>query len=508
MQLICVSRGSYSSGQAFAESLARKLGCACIGREEMLERATIAGIAAGKLEMACVNPRGLNERMMLEREHYQSFVTSALAEMALSGPLVYHGLTGHLLFKGIPHVLRLRVVTDMETRIKSVTNRLGLDRAKARKYIDELEEDRRKWVRTFYNIDWEQSRSYDFLINVEHANVENVASAFCAVAQLPEFHETPAARVALENLLLASRCRVALAEDDRTYYASFQVQADRGNVSISYQPRHLKVAESIVPVVEKVPGAHHIFATMAASRILWIQEHFTPTGETFQHVVEVAKKWGAAVELLRLEPAETSSVIEQATAGQDSAGATPAAARGTGGIEDDVPVDPQASQLREGGVEETFNELVKLGKAGGRMVVQGSVNNLSNAIDRSISYSLVVIGEVFLDKGKSARTRLSRELTSTLQERLRGVSVVQAEDMQERFLFGAAQLVTMLLCTAVTALIYVAVFTHQRVVLDFLTRPEMAWRITASASVVLFIPIVAYFSGKAVHYLLKLIKME
>lgn len=506
MQLICVSRGSYSCGKAFAESLARKLGCACIGREELLEKATVDGIAAGKLEMACINPRGLNERMMLEREHYQAFVTSALAEMALSGPLVYHGLTGHLLFKGIPHVLRLRVVADMETRIKSVTDRLGLDRAKAKKYIDELEEDRRRWVRTFYNIDWEQSRSYDFLINVEHANVENVASAFCTVAQLPEFRETPAARAAMENLLLASRCRVALAEDDRTYYAGFQVQAERGNVSVSYLPRHLKVADSITAVVEKIPGVRQIFATMAASRILWIQEHFTPRDETFQHVIEVAKKWGAAVELLRLQPAETSCIVEQATA--DPGVAAPAATRGTGGIEDDVPADVQSSQLGEEGVEETFNELVKLGKAGGRRVVQGTVNNLLGAIDRSISYSLVVIGEVFLDKGKSARTRLSRELASTLQERLRGVTVVQAEEMQERFLFGAGQLVTMLLCAAVTALIYAAVFTHQRAVLDFLTRPEMMWRLTASASVVLFIPIVAYFSGKAVHYLLKLIKME
>ncbi len=505
MHLICISRGSYSCGKAFAESLARKLGCACIGREELLERATLAGIAAGKLEMACVNPRGLNERMMLEREHYQAFVTSVLAEAALSGPLVYHGLTGHLLFKGVPHVLRIRVVADMETRIKSVTDRLGLDRAKAKKYIEDLEEDRRKWVRTFYNIDWEQSHSYDFMVNVEHANVDNVASAFCTVAQLPEFRETPVGRVALENQLLASRCRVALAEDDRTYYASFQVQSNRGNVSISYLPRHLKVAEFVRPVVERVPGVQQIICTMAASRILWIQEHFDPAGETFQHVIEVAQKWGAAVELLRIQPAETAGIVEQAAIDQDLQ--PPAIAQASGGIEDDNTVEAKPSPLREGGVEETFNELAKLGKAGGRMVVQGTTNSLLGAIDRSISYSLVVIGEIFLGKGKAARTRLSRELASTLQERLR-VSVVQAEEMKERYLFGAKQLITMLLCAAVTALAYVAVFTNQRAVLDFLARPETIWRLTAAAAVVLFIPTVAFFSGKAVHYMMKLIKME
>jgi len=56
MQLICVSRGSYSCGKAFAESLARKLGRTCIGREELLERASLDGISAGKLEIACIKP--------------------------------------------------------------------------------------------------------------------------------------------------------------------------------------------------------------------------------------------------------------------------------------------------------------------------------------------------------------------------------------------------------------------------------------------------------------------
>lgn len=79
MQLVMVSRGSYSCGRAFAESLARKLGCACLSREELIERATESGIAAGKLEMAALRPQGLNERMMLEREQYLAFCTATIA---------------------------------------------------------------------------------------------------------------------------------------------------------------------------------------------------------------------------------------------------------------------------------------------------------------------------------------------------------------------------------------------------------------------------------------------
>jgi len=504
MQLICVSRGSYCCGKGFAESLARKLGCACVGREELLDKATKAGIAAGKLEMACLNPRGMNERMMLEREHYHAFATSYLAERALAGPLVYHGLTGHLLFKGVPHVLRVRVVADMETRIKSVQESLRLNRSKARKYIEELEEDRRKWVRTFYNINWDESRGYDFIVNVERSNIENVATAFCAVAQLPEFRETPASRAALEDLLLGSRCRALLAEDDRTYRSSFQVQADHGNVSVSYLPRHATAADAIASVLESVPGVKQIFCTMAATRILWIQEQFDPASDTFRHLVELASKWGAAIELLRLKATETPPIVERASVIEER---PPAECRQTGGIEDDSPPEAQPSRLREGGVEETFTELVRLGKAGGRTMIQGTINHLLAAIDRSLSYSLVVIGDVFLDKGKAARIRMSRELASSIHEGLR-VAVVQAEEMKERYLFTPRQFLSMVACLGITVLLYYLVFANQQVVMQFLTRKETLWRVLAAASVGVFVPAVAYASGKAVHSMLRLIKME
>jgi len=153
--------------------------------------------------------------MLLEREHYQAFTTSVLCEKALNGPLVYHGRTGHLLLQGVPHVMRVRVVADLETRIKSVEDRLGITREKAKQYITQVDEDRHRWVHTFYNMDWDTSSAYDFTINLEHANVHNVAAAFCGVAKLPDFQETPFSRNALEDLLLANRCRTARASRSR-----------------------------------------------------------------------------------------------------------------------------------------------------------------------------------------------------------------------------------------------------------------------------------------------------
>jgi cytidylate kinase len=506
MQLICVSRGSYSQGEAFAEGLSSKLGCACLGRENLLEEATKAGIAAGKLEMASLKSRGLNERMMLEREHFQAFATAHLAERALEGPLVYHGRTGHLLLERVSHVMRVRVVADIETRIAAVEQRFGLDRKRAQRYIEQVEADRRRWARFFYGVDWDASSGYDFIVNLEHASAGNVTSAFCAMVELPEFRETPSSRKALTDLALAGRCRMALARDDRTYFASFKVRAEGGEVSITYLPRYAAVAEAVPAVIEAVDGVKQIHCSTAATRILWVQERFDPGAEIFQHVLDVAERWEAAVELLRFRAADTAPVVERASAAEPE-GLPPSARAADGGVEGGADDALESAEEDDGGVEETYNELVKAGRAGGRITVQGTPADLMAALDRTTPYSLVTVGDAFLSKGKAARVRMCRELGNTLHERLK-VAVVQTEEMQKQYLFGMRQLVVMLLCFGITALAVFLLFTNQRPILDFLAREGTKWRILAAAIVALFVPLFAFTYGKATHHLLKLIRME
>ena len=59
-----------------------------------------------------------------------------ICERALRENLVYAGRSGHLLLPGVTHILRIRVVADMETRIKAVMQRLRLGREKAKEYIE------------------------------------------------------------------------------------------------------------------------------------------------------------------------------------------------------------------------------------------------------------------------------------------------------------------------------------------------------------------------------------
>ena len=507
MQIVCISRGTYSGGQQLAEKLAEKLGYACLSREKLIEAATREGIQVGKLETAMMKPHLFSERLALEKEHYLAFTTAYLLEQALQGGLIYHGRTGHLLLPGIAHVLRVRVIADSEYRIRAAMARLGVDRAKARRYLEEVEGDIRRWVHAMYGVSWEDAAHYDMIVNLEQLSVENAAAALTSVAQLPDFQMTPASRKAMENMLLSAKARMLLAQDERTRKVSFKVRVDNGVITVTYLPHDAPFAKVIPAVLEKIAGSREVRTTMAATNILWIQEAFDYMSETFKQVVEIATKWNAAVELLQLTPEQNGGALEQNGSVEAAALPTarvPLSEEYDGGIEDEV-VEP--GPKANDGMKQTLDELAKLGLSGGGKIVTGGQERLLSSVDRTIPYTLVVIGEVFLSKGQAARLRLSRELRSFLSDQIKA-PVVTIDELKMRFLFTQRDLLRLLGFFGPVLLVYLLIFTNQTAVLQFLSGEGWKAKLISALAVLLVVPSVAYLYGNLSKTFFKLIKME
>ncbi len=505
MQVICVSRGTFSGGSELAELLAKKLGCSCVSREDLIEAATREGIQVGKLEMAMVKPGSFSGRLALEREHYLAVTTAFLCDRAKEGRLVYHGRTGHLLLPGVSHVLRVRVVADEDFRVKSVMQRLKLDRDRAIKYLHDVDEDRMHWVHSMYGVSWEDAGQYDVIINLQQMSVENAASLLVGFAQLPDFQMTPASDRAMDNLSLAAHARVLLARDGRTKGAGFKVRADGGVVTVTYLPRFARIAEAIPNVLEALSGLKEVRATMATTNILWVQEKFDHASDSFRQIVEIATKWNSAVELVRLTANGSENGHAEVQASPAPAPAQPGAPREyNGGVEDDVA---EEKPLDDGGLAKTMDELALIGRAGGGRMVGGGQEKLVASLDRSTPYSLVVIGDVFLEKSQAARVRLSRELQSYLGDHVKA-PVVGADELKTRFLFGKRDALKMAGLLAAVIVIYLIVFTNQKPVIELLTGSTWQMKALASAAVFMFVPMVAYLYGTITKSFLKLIKME
>ncbi len=502
MRLICVSRGSYSKGKELAESLANKLGYYCLSREELLERATERGIPVGKMEMAMIKPHTFLERFALEKEHYKALAAAIICEHSFKQNLIYHGRAGHLLLPGVRNIMRVRVVADMDSRIDYVEQKLGLDRTKAKKYIEQVEEDRERWVRVFYNVDWDEYSQYDIIVNTDHLTVENAAIALCNMVELPEFQFTPASKKAMEDLYLSARCRLAVFDNPITYAVQVNVRADGGKVMVTYPPQQAQYVEAITEAVSTVDGVKEILCTMAQTNILWVQERFDPQSETLNDIIKIADKWGAAVELTKLVPGqETTEVLSTFANGiktPDESG------QYNGGIEDEPETPTPAPEDKQ--LVETYNKLISAGHAGITRIVKGSPRGLLQSMQEGIKYSLVVVGDVFLSKGHASRTRLTNELVFFLMEQLK-VPVVQANELKQQFLFGKKQLIILISQLVAVAVIYYLVFSNQIPVLK-LTRLEGGMRVLSVLFILGFVPFISYLWGKTASLFLKLIKIE
>ena len=173
-------------------------------------------------------------------------------------------------------------------------------------------------------------------------------------------------------------------------------------------------------------------------------------------------------------------------------------------MEDDDP----ATAEEDGGLSRTEEALVDLGRSGGRNTVCGGYDQILERAQGDGRYSLVVIGDMFLSKGHSTRTRRTRELAMKIRDRLKA-PVITAEELKSRFLFGKRQAITLVGFLALVVLVYGLVFTYQEPILSFLGGAiHQQWKWLASVAVAVFIPVIAYLYGTVTGLALKIINID
>ena len=181
MSIIAISRGTFSGGETLAKRVAERLGYQCLSREANLNLAAKAyGIPAEDLAAAMEKRPSFWHRVAGERTAHLAFVRATLCEQAREGRLVYHGLVGHLLLPGVSHVIRVRVIADMEFRIKAAMQQQNFGRADAQAYIETVDRERRQWIRFLFDVEWDDPHLYDVVLNLSRMSLAHRRRCGCA----------------------------------------------------------------------------------------------------------------------------------------------------------------------------------------------------------------------------------------------------------------------------------------------------------------------------------------
>lgn len=205
MSIITISRGSYNRGKEVAEKLAQKLGYECISREILLEASKEYNVPEIKLIRAIQDAPSILERLTHNNEKYIAYIRAALLKHLQKDNVVYHGLFGHFFLQNIPHVLKVRIVGELEARVEDEVKREGISADKAREIIIRDDDERRKWALYLYVADSWDATLYDLVIHLKTISVDDAVYLISHTRQLPGFQTTSESQQVIDGLVEASR---------------------------------------------------------------------------------------------------------------------------------------------------------------------------------------------------------------------------------------------------------------------------------------------------------------
>ena len=207
MSIITISRGSYSRGKEVAEKLAQALGYQCLSRDILLEASERYNIPEIKLVRAIHDAPSILESFTYSKEIYVAYIRAALLHKARKDNLVYHGLAGHFLLQRIPHVLKVRIIADLEDRVQEEMKRENISAKEARRILRKDDEERRKWSKTLYGIDTWDPSLYDLVVRIKSLSVEGAVALIKCALQGHCFQTTPEGQKLVDELSLCSQDR-------------------------------------------------------------------------------------------------------------------------------------------------------------------------------------------------------------------------------------------------------------------------------------------------------------
>ncbi len=184
-----------SGGRAVAECLAEGLGSPALAREILRVAAAKLGASEEVLSTKFETTPGLWARWSKEREKYVLAVRTALLDAGLDGCLVYHGLAGQFLLRGLPGVLRVRLIAPFESRVRLLRDshhRMGLRTAED--FIRSVDQERARWVRITYGEEVEDPSLYDLTVSLRSLSPQSACAVISAAAAQEAFAFTDEVR--------------------------------------------------------------------------------------------------------------------------------------------------------------------------------------------------------------------------------------------------------------------------------------------------------------------------
>jgi cytidylate kinase len=260
MGIVTISHQMGAGGPDIGMTLGRRLGYHYVDQEILSDAVRRYGLAEEKLSHLDETKPTLFERFDTETRHYITVLQTTLLEFAEADNVVIMGRSGQWLLRGIPHVLRVRIIAPFDQRVRRwiqrTTERTG-ETPNHRVAVDLVRrDDAEKAGRTryLYEVDIADSALYDLVVSTATLTTDMVVEMIEQAVRRPDMATTEGGRRVVASRVLASRVQVALATHPETRRHRIAVEADDGVVTLE----GTAALDHALEVAKAVPGVRRV----------------------------------------------------------------------------------------------------------------------------------------------------------------------------------------------------------------------------------------------------------
>ncbi len=184
MAVITISKEFATDSQEVAAKLAAKLGYEYIGKRLVSEIAKQLNISEAEAETfrkthqsrmlrfldrytcSVVQRVVGREYSCLDDKKYFEVTKKLVENLYEADNVIILGWGGQCILRGKPRAFHVRLIRDLDSKIKKVMQRFKVDEKKAKEIIEREEKDSREYIKHFFKANWNDPNLYDLVVDM------------------------------------------------------------------------------------------------------------------------------------------------------------------------------------------------------------------------------------------------------------------------------------------------------------------------------------------------------
>jgi cytidylate kinase len=224
MAILTIARKYGSGGREIGQAIAEQLKYDYIDRRRILDDMKAEGKQwEERAKHFDENYPNLWERYDWSFRGFVALNQSYFLDYALKDKVVIMGRGGNFLLKGIPFVLRVRVIAPIERRIEKVMEKEGVNTENARWLIEKADHEMARAIYLIYGREWENPEEYERVFDTGIQSNDEIITAIKNALLEKEKSNTEKARKILQLRALAAKIKAEITTNPQYNLSAFDV---------------------------------------------------------------------------------------------------------------------------------------------------------------------------------------------------------------------------------------------------------------------------------------------